>query len=116
MVGLGLLMIFAGLWSAYLRRKGSLYSNKHFLRFVLLLGPAGLLATLAGWFTTELGRQPWVIQGLMRTQDAVSSHSVTHLSISLGIFIVSYCGIFGVGYSYMMRLIRKGPDIAATSH
>ncbi|MFA7312121.1 MAG: cytochrome ubiquinol oxidase subunit I [Shewanella sp.] len=116
MVGLGLLMIFAGLWSAYLRRKGSLYSNKHFLRFVLVLGPAGLLATLAGWFTTELGRQPWVIQGLMRTQDAVSSHSVTHLSISLGIFIVSYCGIFGVGYRYMMRLIRKGPDIAATSH
>ncbi|QDZ90081.1 cytochrome ubiquinol oxidase subunit I [Shewanella decolorationis] len=116
MVGLGVLMILAGVWSLYLRRKQTLYSNRLFLRLVLLLGPAGLIATLAGWFTTELGRQPWVIQGLMRTQDAVSSHSVTHLSLSLMMFVICYFGIFGVGYRYMMRLISKGPIAQGIEH
>lgn len=73
------------------------------------MGPSGLIAILAGWFTTEVGRQPWIVYGLQRTSDAVSSHGEMHMSISLLVFIVVYSSVFGVGYAYMMRLIRKGP-------
>jgi len=110
MVGLGMLMILLGLWSLYLRWRGNLYENKMFLRFTLLMGPSGLLALLAGWFTTEIGRQPWVVYGLLRTKDAVSNHGAMQMSISLLLFIAIYSSVFGVGYLYMMKLIRKGPQ------
>ena len=62
--------------------------------------------------TTEVGRQPWVVYGVQRTADAVSAHGDLHMSISLLTFIVVYASVFGVGYSYMLRLIRKGPQDA----
>lgn len=76
------------------------------------MGPSGLIAILAGWVTTEVGRQPWVVYGVQRTADAVSAHGDLHMSISLLTFIVVYGSVFGVGYSYMLRLIRKGPQEA----
>jgi len=69
-----------------------------------------LIAILAGWVTTEVGRQPWVVYGLQRTADAVSAHGDLHMSLSLLAFFVVYSSVFGVGYSYMIRLIRKGPQ------
>ncbi len=109
MVGLGVLMILLGLWSFLLRRSGTLFESRVFLRVTLLMGPAGLVALIAGWFTTEIGRQPWVVYGLQRTADAVSAHGDLHMSISLLSFFVVYSSVFGVGYSYMIRLTRKGP-------
>jgi cytochrome d ubiquinol oxidase subunit I len=109
MVGLGLLMILTGLWSLWLRWRDRLYQSRAFLRLTLLMGPSGLIAILAGWFTTEIGRQPWVIYGLMRTRDAVSLHSATQMSISLVTFVVVYFFVFGVGLVYVLRLVRKGP-------
>ncbi|QCI14727.1 cytochrome ubiquinol oxidase subunit I [Pseudomonas putida] len=109
MVALGLLMIAAGLWSLLLRRSGGLYSNRLFLHFVMWMGPSGLIAILAGWFTTEIGRQPWVVYGLMRTADAVSQHSYSQLGFTLVAFVVVYFALFGTGFGYMMRLVRKGP-------
>lgn len=109
MVGLGMLMIVAGLWSVWLHRQGRLYECRPFLKFVLLMGPSGLIAILAGWFTTEIGRQPWVVHGLLRTTDAVSAHGELQMSISLIAFIVIYMSVFGVGFGYIMKLIRKGP-------
>lgn len=109
MVGLGVLMIIAGCWGLWLRYKKQLYQSKAFLRFMFLMAPSGLIAILAGWFTTEIGRQPWVVYGLLRTKDAVSAHGEMHMSISLLLFIVVYSSVFGVGYAYMMKLIRKGP-------
>lgn len=108
MVGLGMLMIFAGFWGLWLRHKKRLYENRLFLRFMLFMAPSGLIAILAGWFTTEIGRQPWVVYGLMRTKDAVSAHGDIHMSISLLTFFVVYAAVFGIGYIYMMKLIRKG--------
>ncbi len=67
------------------------------------------MAILAGWVTTEVGRQPWVVYGLLRTNDAVSAHGDLQMSISLLAFFVVYSSVFGVGYVYMMRLIKKGP-------
>ncbi|MBS9427009.1 cytochrome ubiquinol oxidase subunit I [Photorhabdus akhurstii] len=109
MVGLGMLMIVAGFWGLWLRYKKRLYQSKTFLRFIFLMAPSGLIAILAGWFTTEIGRQPWVVYGLLRTKDAVSAHGEIHMSISLLLFIAVYSSVFGVGYAYMMKLIRKGP-------
>jgi cytochrome d ubiquinol oxidase subunit I len=110
MAGLGMLMIFTGLLGLALRRNGALYRNRLFLRLVLFMGPTGLIAMLAGWITTEVGRQPWVVYGLMRTADAASNHSVTQLSISLALFVVIYFSVFAVGIGYMMKLVRKGPQ------
>ncbi|WP_341959888.1 cytochrome ubiquinol oxidase subunit I [Pseudomonas sp. RC10] len=109
MVALGMLMIFVGLWSAWLRWRGGLYTNRLFLRLVMCMGPAGLIAMLAGWFTTEIGRQPWVVYGLMRTANASSNHSVGQLTLTLVLFVVVYFMLFGTGFGYMMRLVRKGP-------
>ncbi|OON42110.1 cytochrome ubiquinol oxidase subunit I [Izhakiella australiensis] len=109
MVGLGLLMISVGIISLWLRYKRRLYTSRPFLRFTLLMGPSGLIAILAGWFTTEVGRQPWVVYGVQRTADAVSAHGDLHMSISLLAFILVYGSVFGVGYLYMMRLIKIGP-------
>ena len=109
MVGLGMLMLLSGAISLWLRYKDRLYSSRRFLRFTLWMGPSGLIAILAGWVTTEVGRQPWVIYGLMRTKDAVSAHSSLQMTISLAAFFIVYLSVFGVGYSYMVRLIKKGP-------
>lgn len=111
MVGLGLLMIFQGLYSLWLRRKNTLYTKNWYLKFSLLMGPAGLIAILAGWFTTEIGRQPWVVYGLKRTRDAVSAHGDLQMSISLISFFVVYSMVFGFGYYYMIRKIKQGPQI-----
>lgn len=110
MAGLGMLMILTGLLGLALRRNGALYRNRLFLRLVLFMGPTGLIAMLAGWITTEVGRQPWVVYGLMRTADAASNHSVTQLSISLALFVLIYFSVFAVGIGYMMKLVRKGPQ------
>ncbi|YBV97652.1 cytochrome ubiquinol oxidase subunit I [Phyllobacteriaceae bacterium JZ32] len=110
MVGLGFLMFFLGLTSLWLRYRKRLFQSKSFLRFALAMGPAGLIAILAGWYTTEIGRQPWVVYGIMRTRDAVSDHSALTMSTTLGLFIVMYIAVFGTGVSYMLKLVAKGPD------
>jgi cytochrome d ubiquinol oxidase subunit I len=109
MVGLGFLMIALALWGLALRRGQRLYRSRPFLRFALLMAPSGLVAMLAGWFTTEIGRQPWIIQGLMRTAEGVSAHSATQLGISLLLFVLVYFAVFGAGTAYLLRLIGKGP-------
>ena len=109
MVGLGVLMLLLGVWSLLLRYRRILYQSKLFLRFAVAMGPSGLIAILAGWFTTEIGRQPWVVYGVMRTKDAVSNHSALALSTTLLAFIVIYIAVFGTGVSYMLRLVAVGP-------
>jgi cytochrome bd ubiquinol oxidase subunit I len=109
MVGLGFLMLLLGLWGLWLRWRGSLYGARVFLRFATLMGPSGLIALLAGWFTTEIGRQPWVVYGVMRTEHAVSNHSALALSATLIMFVAMYSAVFGTGISYLIKLVAKGP-------
>ena len=110
MAGLGMLMLLLALWGNWLRR-GQRWGNKPlFVRFAVLMGPSGLVAVLAGWFTTEVGRQPWVVYGVQRTADAVSGHGVLPMTISLAVFIVIYCSVFGVGTYYLLHMLKKGPD------
>jgi cytochrome d ubiquinol oxidase subunit I len=110
MVGLGLLMIALGAWSVWLRWRGRLYDTRAFLRLAQWMGPAGLVAVLAGWITTEVGRQPWVVYGVLRTADAVSPHGAAPLALSLALFVVAYLFVFGVGIAYVLRLVRAGPQ------
>lgn len=108
MVGLGCLMLLTAVISVYQRKKQTFYTNKNWLRLAILMGPTGLIAILAGWFVTEVGRQPWVVYGLLRTKDAVSPHTTLHMSISLISFIIVYALVFITGYLYMIKLMKKG--------
>ena len=110
MVGLGMLMLLLGVWSLWLRWRQRLFHSKLFLRFALVMGPSGLIAILTGWYTTEIGRQPWVVYGVMRTKDAVSNHSALALSTTLIVILVMYFAVFGTGVSYMLKLVAKGPE------
>jgi len=112
MVGLGVLMIVLGVWGAWARWRGRLYHSRPLHYFALAMGPAGLVAILAGWLTTEIGRQPWVVYGVMRTADGVSAHSATQLGISLPLFVVVYFVVFGTGVVYLLHLIAHGPQLA----
>jgi len=109
MVGLGVAMIALGLWSVWLRLRGRLWHCRPFLRLLVWMGPSGILAMLAGWFTTEIGRQPWIIYGVLRTADAASPQGVPQLSGTLLLFVLVYGVVFGMGIVYLLRLIRQGP-------
>ncbi len=109
MVGLGFLMIALGVWAAWARWRGRLYQSPGLWRFALYMGPSGLVAILAGWFTTEVGRQPWVVYNVMRTADAVTPHGAFEVGLTLTLFVIVYFILFGAGTVYILRLIRKGP-------
>lgn len=110
MVGLAVLMLALGVIGGLLRRRGQLYRHRWFLRFAVAMGPAGVAAILCGWMTTEIGRQPWVVYGVMRTAQGVADHTALELSISLVAFVVVYFAVFGTGLSYMLKLIAVGPS------
>jgi cytochrome d ubiquinol oxidase subunit I len=110
MVGLGMLMIVLAVLGAWLRHRGRLFQSRWFLRFAVLMGPAGYVSLLAGWVTTEVGRQPWVVYGLLRTADAVSPVSRQQLGISLMIFVALYTVVFGTGIYYLFKILREGPQ------
>jgi cytochrome bd ubiquinol oxidase subunit I len=110
MVAIGFAMLGLGLWSLWLRWKGELFENRWFLRAAMLMTPSGFGAVLFGWFTAEIGRQPYVVYGLLRTADAVSPISRGAVATSLAAFVVVYAFIFGFGSYYLAKLLRKGPE------
>ena len=109
MVGLGTLMILLGLWGAFLWLRGRLDQSRLYLRFATLMGPAGFAAVIAGWTTAEVGRQPWVVYGWLRTSDAVAPVGPAQVSISLLAFLIVYAIVFCVGALYILRLMAEGP-------
>lgn len=109
MVGIGFGMLFLGLTSLWLRKTRKLYSTTWFLKICTLFGPAGFIAVLAGWITTEVGRQPYTVYGLLTTADSASSIDAAAISVSLTAFIVVYFVVFGAGFFYLLRLMRKSP-------
>src|ERR1700678_1184811 len=111
MVGMGLLMLLLGLLGLILRLRNKLYDTRWYQRFALAMGPSGLIALIAGWITTEAGRQPWVVYGVLRTADAVSPLSSQQVGTSLLIFIIVYFLVFGTGIYYMLKLMANGPPV-----
>jgi cytochrome d ubiquinol oxidase subunit I len=111
MVSMGLLMLLLGLLGLVLRLRNKLYDSRWYQRFALVMGPSGLIALLAGWITTEAGRQPWVVYGVLRTADAASPLSSQQVGTSLLVLIIVYFLVFGSGIYYMLKLMAKGPHI-----
>jgi cytochrome d ubiquinol oxidase subunit I len=109
MAGLGMLMLATAATGLWLRRADRLYEARWFQRLVLCMGPSGVLALLAGWITTEVGRQPWTVYGVLRTADAVSSVSAQQAGVSLLVLVVVYAVVFGTGIFYMLKLMARGP-------
>jgi len=109
MVGLGMLMTLLGMLSLYARWRRKLYEWKPLHRFALLMAPSGLIAVLAGWVTTEVGRQPWTITGLMRTAESASPLAAPAVAASLLAFVVIYFAVFGAGVAYILKLMAKPP-------
>jgi cytochrome d ubiquinol oxidase subunit I len=108
MVAIGVLMLAVGLVSLFLRWNRRLYDTRWFHAACVWLGPAGFVAVLAGWITTEVGRQPWVVYGLLRTADAASTVSASQVATSLTLFVVVYCAVFGAGAWFLIRLLKRG--------
>jgi cytochrome d ubiquinol oxidase subunit I len=109
MVGLSFLMLALGLWSLFARMRGRLFEWPLLHRFAILMGPAGFVAVIAGWVTTEAGRQPWVIYGLLRTADAVSPLAAPAVGGSLIAFVIVYFSVFVSGALYILKLMGKPP-------
>jgi cytochrome d ubiquinol oxidase subunit I len=109
MVGLALLMLALGLASLVARARGRLYDSRALQRAALLLSPAGLLAVIAGWFTTEVGRQPYTVYHLLRTAQSASPIAAPAVISSLAAFAVVYFAVFGAGALFELRLMSRPP-------
>ena len=110
MVGIGTIMIAVGITGAILWLTGRLYTSRWFLHLLTWVSPLGFLAVLAGWFTAEVGRQPWTVYGVLRTADAVSPVPGGSVLASIILFVLVYGIVFGAGLYYIAQLVRRGPD------
>jgi cytochrome d ubiquinol oxidase subunit I len=115
MVGIGLIMLVVVIsGQVLLRQHGRIFYSAWFLRTVQLVSPLGFVAVIAGWVTTEVGRQPWTVYGLMRTADSVSpSLTGADVAVSLALYVVVYLIMFPTGIAFMAGLVRRGPQDAA---
>lgn len=114
MVGIGVLMLAVVITGLVLWRRGRLFTTPWYLRVCQFAGASGFIAVLAGWTVTEVGRQPWVVYGLMRTSEGVTPSLTTmDVMLSLAAYVLAYAVIFGGGFVLMRRLVRLGPSPAA---
>ncbi len=108
MVGLGMAMIALGWWAPGCGARPGLRHR---------LVPEGrghcwwmgFVALLAGWMVTEIGRQPWIAWGILRTRDAASPVAFEAVALSLALIVVTYAAVFSVGIWYIRKLMAKGP-------
>jgi cytochrome d ubiquinol oxidase subunit I len=111
MVGIGFAMIGLGLWSLWHRWRGSLFAARSLQFAAVLMGPAGFVALLAGWFVTEAGRQPYTVYGLLRTADSVSPLAAPAVASSVAAFAIVYFAVFGTGIFYLVRMAGTPPQL-----
>jgi cytochrome d ubiquinol oxidase subunit I len=110
MVGLGMLMLLLGVASLVARATKRLYHSRALLRFAVVMGPSGFIAVIAGWITTEVGRQPFTVYGLMRTAESASPLAAPAVAASLMAFVIVYFVVFGMGTRYLLRLMSRPPE------
>ena len=115
MVGIGILMLALVIAAWIMTVSGRLLHARGFLRLCQFASPLGFLAVLAGWTTTEVGRQPWTVYGLLRTSDSVSpSLTSANVIVSLVGYAVVYLLMYPAGVRYMLRIVNRGPSVPAT--
>ena len=110
MVGMGLIMVTLGVWGAFNWITKRVDRATWYHRALVLAAPSGFVAVLAGWVAAEVGRQPYVVYGVLRTADAVSPVAAGSVAISLLFFMVVYAIVFSAGALYILRLIATGPE------
>ena len=109
-LGLGILMLLLALASLWAWRRGVLERTRWLLDGWRWMSPAGFIALLSGWYVVEIGRQPYVVYGLLRTSDAVSPNiTAAAVMSSLIVYACAYAVIFGAGIWYLLKMIRRGP-------
>lgn len=114
MVGIGFAMLAVGLWSSLRRwQGGALYQDRWLHRVALLMTPSGFVAVLAGWITTEVGRQPYTVYGLLTTAQSISPVAAPAVGASLMAFIIVYFFVYAAGIFYLLRLAKTTPDFAS---
>ncbi|GGJ04771.1 cytochrome ubiquinol oxidase subunit I [Neoroseomonas lacus] len=111
MVGIGVVLLATAVTGAILRLRGRLYSSRWFHFLAMGTAPLGFIAVLAGWTTTEAGRQPWVVYGALRTADAVSPVAAHAVLLSLLLFVVIYAALLLVFLWFIARILLRGPQI-----
>jgi len=110
MGGMGLIMLAVSWFGNFLRLRGRLETTRWFLWGAFLAFPVGFIAIIAGWFTAEVGRQPWIVYGLLRTRDAVTpSLTTSDVLVSLTSYVVVYAVVYSFGAYYIFTLLRDGP-------
>ncbi len=109
MVGIGFLMAGLGAWSLVVRARGRLAQDRRLQYAAVAMGPAGFVAVICGWITTEVGRQPYTIYGLLRTSDSVSPIGLPGVATSLVAFVVVYSLVFGAGMLFILREMAHPP-------
>ena len=109
MIALGFAMLGLGIWSLWARWRKVLYRDSWLHMAAVAMGPSGFVAVLAGWVTTEVGRQPFTVYGLLRTSDSLAPIAAPAVATSLIAFIVVYFFVFGAGVFYIMRMMSKPP-------
>ncbi|MEO7052198.1 MAG: cytochrome ubiquinol oxidase subunit I [Rhodanobacter sp.] len=112
MVGLGLLMLALALTGLLLCWRRRLFDSRWYLRCWMAMMPAGFIALLTGWYTAEIGRQPWVVYGVLRTINAASPVPASSVLTSLIVYFVTYMTLFGFGSWYLLKVLRSGPETA----
>jgi cytochrome d ubiquinol oxidase subunit I len=114
MVGIGTLLALLGVIYVFVRvRRRRLPESRWFYRAVVIAGPLSVLALIAGWVTTEVGRQPWVVYRVMPTADAVTGAG--GIPVGYGTLLVTYIGLaFAVAW-ILRRLARKPLELAGIS-
>jgi len=111
MVGIGLIMLGVAIAGQVLQLRGRLWDSVWFLRLCQLVAPLGFIAVVCGWITTEVGRQPWTVYGLVRTADSVTpSLTSTDVALSLALYMIVYLVMFPTGIAFMAGLVRRGPE------
>ena len=109
MVGIGFLMFGLDGWSLLARWRRTLFTSRWLHRAALLMSPAPIVAMLCGWMTTEIGRQPYTVYGVLRTADSVSPIALPGIATSLAIFAVVYFIVFGAGVMVILHMMAKPP-------
>jgi len=113
MVGLGFLLVLLTVVGWFKRR--NLEASPGYLKIMLYAIPLPYLALQAGWIVTEVGRQPWIVYGLMRTKDAVSPIATSQVAISLAAFILVYSALGVLAFYLIGKQARRGPEPLAAA-
>lgn len=110
MVGVGLSIFGLGMLTLIARARRKLYAWRPLMRLAVVMGPTGFVAVLAGWVTTEAGRQPYTVYGMLRTSQSASPLEAPAVAASLAAFATVYFAVFGAGLFYILRLMSHAPQ------